>query len=68
MGRIIKLLEAIVRAGRPGARLAYWNTLAERRRPDSMAGRLRTLDRLQETLHLQDKAFFYCAFRVEEVL
>ena len=63
-----RLLEAIVRVGRPGARLAYWNTLAERRRPDSMADCLRSLEPLQQKLHLRDKAFFYCAFRVEEVL
>ncbi len=40
-----RLLEALVAAARPpGARLAYWNMLAPRRRPESMAARLTPLD------------------------
>jgi S-adenosylmethionine-diacylglycerol 3-amino-3-carboxypropyl transferase len=63
-----RVLEAIVRAARPGARLAYWNMLAPRRRPESMAGRLRPLDDVASRLHARDRAFFYSAFVVEEVL
>jgi S-adenosylmethionine-diacylglycerol 3-amino-3-carboxypropyl transferase len=63
-----RLLERIADAGRPGARLAYWNTLADRRRPQCMADRLRSLDDLSQALHRRDKAFFYCAFVVEEIL
>ncbi len=63
-----RLLEELIRVGRPGARLAYWNTLADRRRPDSLADRLRSLDDLARTLHARDKAFFYCAFVVEEIV
>jgi S-adenosylmethionine-diacylglycerol 3-amino-3-carboxypropyl transferase len=62
-----RMLDAIVRCSRPGARLAYWNMLATRRRPESMAARLRPLDDLASRLHLQDRAFFYSAFRVEQV-
>jgi S-adenosylmethionine-diacylglycerol 3-amino-3-carboxypropyl transferase len=63
-----QLLERLTRASRPGARLAYWNMLAPRRRPESMAGALRSLDALSDRLHLQDRAFFYSAFVVEEVV
>lgn len=63
-----RMLEAILRCGRPGARLAYWNMLAPRRRPEQLAGRLLPLDDLAQRLHLADRAFFYSAFRVEEVL
>ena len=63
-----ELLERIVAASNPGARIAYWNMLARRRRPDSMADRLRSLDALAASLHARDKAFFYRAFVVEEVL
>lgn len=63
-----RLLERVVRAGRPGARLAYWNTLADRHRPDDMADRLRSLPELSRALHARDKAFFYCRFVVEEVI
>lgn len=62
-----RMLAGLVRAGRPGARLVYWNMLAPRRRPESMAAQLRRLDDLAAPLHLQDKAFFYSALRIEEV-
>lgn len=62
------LLEQLIRTGRSGARLAYWNTLANRHRPDFMSDRLRSLDDLSRSLHAQDKAFFYCAFFVEEIV
>ena len=61
------MLEDRARAAARGARLAYWNMLAPRRRPESMAARLRPLDDLAARLHLADRAFFYSAFVVEEV-
>jgi len=61
-------LERIARAGRPGARLAYWNMLAPRRRPDAMASKLASLDELAQRLGQEAKAFFYSAFVIEEVL
>jgi S-adenosylmethionine-diacylglycerol 3-amino-3-carboxypropyl transferase len=63
-----RILESIVRRSRPGARLAYWNMLAPRQRPASLADRLRPLDELAARLHLADRAFFYSAFRVEQVV
>jgi S-adenosylmethionine-diacylglycerol 3-amino-3-carboxypropyl transferase len=62
-----QLLERLAHAGRPGGRLAYWNMLAERRRPATMADMLCPLDELAERLYRQDKAFFYRAFVVEEI-
>ena len=67
-GNYHRLLAQLVRSGRSGARLAYWNTLADRHRPDSMADCLRSLDELARSLHARDQAFFYCAFVVEEVV
>ena len=61
-----RLLESLVRCGRDKSRLAYWNLLAARQRPQFMAGRLRPLDDLARRLHSQDKAFFYSAFVLEE--
>ena len=63
-----RLLDQLIRSGRSAARLAYWNTLADRHRPDFMADRLRSLDDLSRSLHARDKAFFYCAFFVEEIV
>ena len=62
-----RMLEQIVRASRTGARLAYWNLLTERKRPDFMADRLVPLSDLAHRLHDADRTFFYNAFVVEEV-
>lgn len=62
------ILEKLVRASRPGARLAYWNMLAPRSRPDDFADRLKPLSELAARLHRADKAFFYSRFVVEEVV
>ena len=62
-----RTLNSIVGCSRPGARLAYWNMLVPRRRPRSLAPRLRPLDDLADALHRTDRAFFYSAFRLEEV-
>ena len=62
-----RLLERLVRAGSPGGRLAYWNLLVERRRPECLAERVRPLDDLARELHARDKAFFYRALVVEEI-
>jgi S-adenosylmethionine-diacylglycerol 3-amino-3-carboxypropyl transferase len=62
-----RVLRSIVRCSRPGARLAYWNLLVRRRRPRRLASRLRPLDDLANRLHRMDRAFFYRAFRLEQV-
>jgi S-adenosylmethionine-diacylglycerol 3-amino-3-carboxypropyl transferase len=60
-------LDAIVRCGRPGGRVAYWNMLVPRRRPEDMADRLESLDALAARLHVADRAFFYSALRIERI-
>jgi S-adenosylmethionine-diacylglycerol 3-amino-3-carboxypropyl transferase len=59
------LLETIIAASNPGARLAYWNMLAPRSRPEALAEKLKPLD--GDALFFQDRAFFYSRFVVEEV-
>ena len=61
------LLRQIVKTGRPGARLAYWNMLAPRSRPESMAKELTSHVARGQELLSRDKAFFYSAFVLEEV-
>jgi S-adenosylmethionine-diacylglycerol 3-amino-3-carboxypropyl transferase len=61
------LLNQLVAAANLNARLAYWNMLVPRKRPQSMSDRLRPLDELAHRLYAQDKAFFYMDFIVEEV-
>jgi S-adenosylmethionine-diacylglycerol 3-amino-3-carboxypropyl transferase len=63
-----RLLTALTDRGRRGSRLAYWNLLVPRSRPQSLAGRLEPCAELAHRLHAQDKAFFYGAFIVEEIV
>lgn len=63
-----RLLAAAARAGRPGARLVYWNMLAPRSRPPALADRLRPLPEVADRLFPQDKAWFYSRLVVEEVI
>ncbi len=60
------ILNNIHQHSNSGARIAYWNMLAPRSRPDSLASKINSLKDLGEMLFKQDKAFFYSAFVVEE--
>ena len=60
-------LGRIVSMARRGARLAYWNMLAPRRRPEALAANLDVLADVAAGLFARDKAFFYSAFVVEQV-
>jgi S-adenosylmethionine-diacylglycerol 3-amino-3-carboxypropyl transferase len=66
--RFQQLLELLTDRAMMGGRLAYWNMLAPRSRPAHMANRLHPLVELASNLHQQDKAFFYSALVVEEVI
>lgn len=52
---------------RPGARLVYWNMMAPRRRPKSLAYRVKTLAALEDELKARDMAFFYSDLVIEAV-
>jgi S-adenosylmethionine-diacylglycerol 3-amino-3-carboxypropyl transferase len=62
-----QLLQKLAGLSRPGARLAYWNMLAPRRRPQELAVSIHELSDLSVRLFARDKAFFYSAFVVEQV-
>lgn len=59
---------ALVDRARAGARLAYWNMLAPRRRPDALATRVHQRRDLADPLFARDAAWFYSAFHVDEVV
>ncbi len=63
-----QLLKKLVQVGRSKARLAYWNLLVSRSRPEAMADRLQPLTNLADYLHQQDKVFFYKKFILEEII
>lgn len=62
-----KAYASILAAARPGARIAYWNMMAPRRVPASLAGRVTTNAELEAKLKPLDKAFFYSDFVIEDV-
>lgn len=62
------VFERIANVGRAGGRLAYWNMLVPRRRPDYLADRIGSLPELSAGLHSAARTFFYNDFVVEEIL
>ena len=52
---------------RPGARLVYWNMLAPRSRPASLAARAAPLEGEARALHARDRAWFYQRLHVDQV-
>ncbi len=59
-----RLFASVADASAPGARVAYWNLLADRRPGPDVP--LAPLAELSERLHAEDRAPFYMAFRVDE--
>jgi S-adenosylmethionine-diacylglycerol 3-amino-3-carboxypropyl transferase len=59
------LLAKLAAGGAKGGRLAYWNMMVPRSRPDTLARVLKPLD--TRVLFQKDKAFFYRAFVVEQI-
>jgi S-adenosylmethionine-diacylglycerol 3-amino-3-carboxypropyl transferase len=58
---------ALVERAAPGARLVYWNLLAQRSRPDALADRVQPLTEEARALHARDLAWFYGALHVDRV-
>jgi S-adenosylmethionine-diacylglycerol 3-amino-3-carboxypropyl transferase len=57
---------ALLDRAAPGARLVYWNLLAPRARPESLAERAHPLPALAAELHARDLAWFYGALHVDQ--
>lgn len=62
------VLDRLLDAANPGARIAYWNMMVSRSGERVLPGRIRALPELSQRLFARDKAFFYRAFIVEEVV
>jgi S-adenosylmethionine-diacylglycerol 3-amino-3-carboxypropyl transferase len=65
-GAAAQVYRRLLDTARPGARLAYWNTLVPRSCPARLAPRVRRLAALSDELFGRDQAFFYSAFHVDE--
>ena len=64
----LRTAREILEYARPSARLAYWNMLVSRRIAAHCPERVHQLQELSENCFRRDKAFFYRAFLVDEVL
>ena len=62
-----RLLKSIIKAGQAGGRLAYWNMLVTRSRPDHLGEQLFPLKQTADRLKGQSQVFFYGDFVVEEL-
>ena len=62
-----QLYGQLLEYARPGARLAYWNMLVPRCCPNVFRVRVAPRDDLATRLFDIDRAFFYSAFRIDEV-
>lgn len=60
-------LRRIVSMANGGARLAYWNMLVPRCRPEELSAQIDELASSSAALFARDKAFFYSAFVLEQV-
>jgi S-adenosylmethionine-diacylglycerol 3-amino-3-carboxypropyl transferase len=58
----------LVGATSPGGRLVYWNMLAPRSIASRISMHVRRLNALSDRLHENDRAFFYSALHVDEVI
>ena len=61
------MMELVASRMRPGSRMAYWNLLVPRSRPDRLADRLTPLRDEADALWRRDRVFFYSAFRLDEI-
>lgn len=62
----LALYRELLKGANPGARLAYWNLFVPRFCPDELKTEVKPLSDLSAQLILEDRAFFYSAFQVEE--
>lgn len=63
-----KCYHELVSQANPKARLGYWNMLVPRQRPKSLSDQVKPLLDLSKDLHRRDKAWFYQAFHIDEVM
>lgn len=68
IGQYAEEISRIVDHANPGARLVYWNMLADRKDIEGIGKEIRFLDMRSEELFRRDKAFFYKSLVIAEVL
>lgn len=59
---------SLLKKSNVNARVAYWDLFAEHGIPDSFKEKVHPLEDISNALHFHDKAWFYQAFHVDEVI
>lgn len=59
---------SLIAQANPHARLAYWNMLVPRGMPKKEQAQAKPLENFAKALHQNDKAWFYQAFHVDEII
>jgi len=62
------IYKRLINSANSNAKVVYWNMLAPRFVPQSLSEEVNCNTKLAEKLLLQDKAFFYSALRIEEIV
>ncbi len=62
-----KIYGILLDCAAPGARLAYWNMMVPRRAPEKYKSRILSDAGINQTLHEEDKTFFYSRFVAEQM-
>ncbi len=62
-----RILELLIKVGKKGGRLAYWNMLVPRRSPEYLREHLLPLKETVDWLTQKNKVFFYSDFILEEI-
>ncbi|MDH3511453.1 MAG: BtaA family protein [Gammaproteobacteria bacterium] len=63
-----RVFEQVARVGCSGGRLAYWNMLVPRHRPEKLHQSITPMPELSRRLHRAAGTFFYTGFVVEEIV
>lgn len=67
-GEFENCYQTLLMQAHPQARIVYWNLLVARDVPDQFLDYVKPIVDLSEVLHWRDKAWFYQAFHVDEVI
>lgn len=65
---MLEIYDKLICSANNNARVVYWNMLAPRFAPDSLSKNVDSKTDIAKKLFLQDKAFFYSALRIEEIV
>ncbi len=64
---MFKLYKSLIKYAKEDSRVVYWNMLVPRQCPKTLKNEVKALEEISRALFLEDEAFFYSKFIVEEI-